>query len=476
MASSAHPRVRATPVSRDIIGAMDETESLDGTAPIPVTPRRSSFAALLRLWALRDAAPAAEPSARFLTAVAGAWLLLWLAIDWFAARPDPQFQAAGIPPLAWYGLAILALAALLRAVSRNRCSFAAAMLMSLAVAPLPAVVASIVAPLIGDVPLLAALLAVLTYTYLLLERALRGVTGERQRPAAIAGAVFLLAFIGATDALQVIPDVWATPEVAEVADSGSEPVDAESLLFEQSAKIDQALAAIESDDSPAPRAFFLGFAGVGEQKVFAQEIGLASRVLSERYGMQGRGLALINDVRDLERSPLATVSGLKYALRGLSEHMHVDRDVLFLSISSHGAQEPAIAVSNSDLPLDELTDEELAQALGDSGIKWRVIIISACYAGGYIDSLKDPRTVVIAAAAADRTSFGCSNDSDLTYFGEAFYRDALPEARSLRDAFEKAKSAIAVRERRERVEASKPQAFFGAEIEAKLAAMKDHAP
>jgi hypothetical protein len=156
--------------------------------------------------------------------------------------------------------------------------------------------------------------------------------------------------------------------------------------------------------------------------------------------------------------------------------MNVDRDVLFLSISSHGAQDPAIAVSNSQLPLNDLTDEDLAEALSDSAIKWRVIIISACYAGAYIDSLKNPQTIVITAAAADRTSFGCSNDRDLTYFGEAFYRDALPEARSLRDAFERAKSAIAVRERREHVEPSKPQAYFGAELEAKLASMSARTP
>ena len=75
----------------------------------------------------------------------------------------------------------------------------------------------------------------------------------------------------------------------------------------------------------------------------------------------------------------------------------------------------------------------------------------------------------IAAAAADRTSFGCSNDRDLTYFGEAFYRDALPGARTLRDAFETAKQSIAARERDEHITPSNPQAYFGAEIQAKLA-------
>jgi hypothetical protein len=145
-----------------------------------------------------------------------------------------------------------------------------------------------------------------------------------------------------------------------------------------------------------------------------------------------------------------------------------------LSISSHGAQDPAIAVSNSQLPLNDLTDEDLADALHESGIKWRVIIISACYAGGFIERLRDPQTVVIAAAAADRTSFGCSNDRDLTYFGEAFYRDALPNARSLRDAFDTAKAAIAERESREHMEASNPQAYFGKGMAEKLVALESH--
>jgi hypothetical protein len=167
---------------------------------------------------------------------------------------------------------------------------------------------------------------------------------------------------------------------------------------------------------------------------------------------------------------------LRYALRGLASRMNLDRDVLILAISSHGSEDSAIVVANSELPLRDLTAEELAEALRDSGIRWRVIIISACYAGGFLKSLSDPQTIVITAAAADRTSFGCSSDSDLTYFGEAFYRDALPGARSMRDAFESAKAAIAARERREHVDASHPQAYFGAKMEAKLSAMSAAQP
>jgi hypothetical protein len=443
---------------------------------LPNVPPRSSPAALFKLWLLRSAPPIAEPSVRFLAALCGTWLLLWLAIDWWEAQPEPEFLAGGAPLLAWYGLAFLAMAALLRFTSSPRPSFALALLLTLGLVPVPLLVASLLVPFLGPALMLAVIAAVLLYALMFLARGLRSMTGQSQRASALAGVAFVFGFLWVTDSLDVIPNLWAAPETEKAAETGNTRADAEALLFDQSAKIDEALAAMGPPNSAAPQSYFLGFAGVGAQKVFAQEVGLASRVLSERYGMESRRLSLLNDERDMTRAPLATVSGLRYALQGLAKRMNLERDVLFLAISSHGAKDPAIAVENADLPLDELTDEDLADALEDARIKWRVIIISACYAGGFIDALKDPRTIVITAAAADRTSFGCSNDADLTYFGEAFYRDALPEARSLRDAFDKAKTAIAARERREKVDASKPQAFFGAELEAKLAAMKDHAP
>ncbi len=440
------------------------------------------LSALARLWLLRrvKSLPSAQPL-RATLIMGAAWLAAWIAIDWWQSQPDPQFFAGGIPLLAWYVLAILALAGLLRWRARPAPAFGPALALAMGAVPVPLLLTSVVAILLDPswFPVLALIAGV--YTLLYLARALHAVTGETQRAAACAGLLFIAGFTWATDALDVIPDVW-NPLETQAARQDDSAVDGEALLFDQAARIDAALAAVGHETSAGhqasvePRTFFLGFAGVGDEKVFAQEIGLASRVLGERYAIDGRSLSLINDERDLDRAPLATVSGLKYALRGLGARMNRDRDVLFLSISSHGAQDPAIVVSNSQLPLNDLTDEDLADALRESGIKWRVIIISACYAGGFIESLRDPQTIVITAAAADRTSFGCSNDRDLTYFGEAFYRDALPTARTLREAFETAKAAIAAREQREHITASNPQAHFGAEMEAKLAAMHRSEP
>jgi hypothetical protein len=101
-----------------------------------------------------------------------------------------------------------------------------------------------------------------------------------------------------------------------------------------------------------------------------------------------------------------------------------------------------------------------------------VIVVSACYAGNFVEPLRNDNTIILTAAAADRTSFGCSDENDLTYFGEAFYRDALPKAASLRAAFETARAAILERETREGETHSNPQAYFGAAMEQKLAAME----
>jgi hypothetical protein len=407
--------------------------------------------------------------------MAALWLAAWVAIDRWLSQPDPRFLASGIPLLAWYALAILALAAVLRRRAHPAPPFGSMLALTMGAVPVPLLFSSVVSAYLEPFWFFAAGAVVAAYTLVYLARGLRTLTGEPQRAAACIGLLFIVGFSWLSDALDVIPDVWI-PNETQAAESAGAEVDAEDVLFGQAQRIDQSLEAVGHETSPNSRAFFLGFAGVGDQKVFAQEIGLASRVLGERYDIGRRSVSLINDQRDLERAPLATVTGLRYALRGLASRMNLDRDVLILAISSHGSEEPAIVVANSELPLRDLTDVELADALRDAGIRWRVIIISACYAGGFLEELSDPQTIVITAAAADRTSFGCSNDNDLTYFGEAFYRDALPGSRSMRAAFDSAKEAIAARERREHVQASNPQAYFGAKMQAKLASLNAGEP
>jgi hypothetical protein len=110
--------------------------------------------------------------------------------------------------------------------------------------------------------------------------------------------------------------------------------------------------------------------------------------------------------------------------------------------------------------------------LHDSGIKWKVIVISACFSGGFVEPLRDDNTLVITAADAFNSSFGCSFDSDYTWFSEALYNEALRETFSFAEAFDAAKKAVRERERAEGFPPSNPQIAMGDAMRKKLAALE----
>jgi len=232
--------------------------------------------------------------------------------------------------------------------------------------------------------------------------------------------------------------------------------------------IDAQIAQFPVETGSGPRVYFLGFAGVGEERVFAEEIKLAAKNVGVNYGSASRSVLLLNDRRDFTTYPPASESTLRYALNALAKVMNRDEDVLFLALSSHGARDATIDVSNEGTEPTTLGAETLADLLAESGIRWRVVVVSACFAGAFVRPLADSQTIVITAASKSRTSFGCSDTRYLTYFGEAFYRDALPGSLQLRAAFETAKREIRRREKEEGVRASQPQGYFGPLMEEKL--------
>src|SRR5262245_55106417 len=258
---------------------------------------------------------------------------------------------------------------------------------------------------------------------------------------------------------------------ARPAGAPATPRITQELIDRQPPRIDARTRDISEHSPPGAPAYCLGFAGVGEEHVFAEEIDLAARRLAERFGLEQRSLRLVNDQRDLEKYPLASPRALKYALRALGRVMD-DDDVLFLVLSSHGWKDATIAVSNAGEDFEDLSARALARMLEDSGIRWRVIVISACYAGSFIKPLANDHTIIITAAARNRPSFGCGADRDLTYFGEAFWRDAFSRAASLREAFEAARAEIARRENTEHQRPSHPQGYFGKLMESKLDSME----
>jgi Peptidase C13 family len=427
------------------------------------------FVRLLRLLTLRRVDGLADmASDASVAACAAVALTVWAVIDRLQWGPGVEFDSFGISMLALIAVLVLALAYVTARLSKPPQPVRSTLFIAVAALPLLIIAMGLIDGWVPERWSRLAWVILGLYVLLYTARSLRALSGKVPFRAVLAAAALLGGYLWLGELMDLRPTFWAPPGNTDEPDSSMSAPLAEELLFDQRERVDEALDAVadssEGEGGP-PAVFFVGFAGVASQKVFAEEIKLAAHVVGERFDAATRQLLLINDHRDVDSYPLATVSGLRYALGELAKKMNPERDILFLSLSSHGSDEPLLSVSNARLPLEQVTGENLAAALRDSGIKRRIIVISACYAGAFIAPLKDPDTILITAAAADKTSFGCSDDRDLTYFGEAFYRDALPRARSLQDAFAATRAAIAQRENVEHVTPSDPQAFFGGRIE-----------
>ena len=214
--------------------------------------------------------------------------------------------------------------------------------------------------------------------------------------------------------------------------------------------------------------YFVGFAGFGEQKVFRKEAELAQRVFGARYATGSRSLLLVNDIHDRRTYALATFDNLRTAVDAIGRRMHRDRDTLVLMLTSHGNDEDGVAITNGKMPEDALSPKDVRRILDEAHIRWRIVIVSACYSGIFIPVLKTDSTLVMTAADAHHSSFGCDDSRDLTYFGEALLQDALPHACSLPAAYADLDRIIRQRETDEGEIHSNPKLFVGSEVQPKL--------
>jgi len=196
-------------------------------------------------------------------------------------------------------------------------------------------------------------------------------------------------------------------------------------------------------------------AGDGQQSVFLREADYVSNMLKVRFGARGQ-VTLVNHRDHMTTRPMATRENLTRAARTLAERSGPE-DLVFIYLTSHGSHDHQLVFDQPRLQLADLSADELASALAPLKDRDKVIVISACYSGGYIAPLKDERTLIMTAARADRVSFGCSEEADFTYFGDALFAEALNQTDDLKQAFELARASVAEREQREGFEASEPQ-------------------
>jgi ABC-type nickel/cobalt efflux system permease component RcnA len=214
--------------------------------------------------------------------------------------------------------------------------------------------------------------------------------------------------------------------------------------------------------------YFVGYAPDATQDVFKLELNVIHRVMNQRFDTAGRSLRLQNHSTTLSTYPIATESYLNVAIEQMAALMDTQEDVFVLYLTSHGNREHDLIPKFPPMALEPITPSRLRAMLDRHKIKHRVIIVSACYSGGFIEPLKSPDTLVMTASAKDRTSFGCSNESDFTYFGKAIFDEQLRKTLSFEQAFTNALPIIAEREKKITDVLSNPQIAVGDNIRVHL--------
>jgi len=207
----------------------------------------------------------------------------------------------------------------------------------------------------------------------------------------------------------------------------------------------------------------VSFGLFGDQGVFRSEAAGAAQVVANRFDT-----GPIDVQYNSKKGGSATIDALAKLLQVAANGLDAENDVLFLILTSHGS--PAGLAIKAGRLSQTLTPTKFAGMLARTGVRHKVVVISACYSGVFIPLLANPDVLVITAADANHSSFGCLDKAKWTYFGDAFFNAALRQARSLKDAFVVARALVRKRELREHFEPSNPQMAGGANVQPLLIA------
>ncbi|TBU92170.1 C13 family peptidase [Stutzerimonas kirkiae] len=254
---------------------------------------------------------------------------------------------------------------------------------------------------------------------------------------------------------------WHNGRLALDAQGQRQPDPLELALLRQGTLLQRAIDTLPAS-TPARELYTLTFAGDGQQSVFLREADYVSDLLATEFAAHGQ-INLANHRDHLADRPLATRENLRRAIEALAASSGPE-DLLFLYFTSHGSSDHRLALEQPRLALEDLSADELAELLRPLAGRPKVVVISACFSGGFIAPLRDDDTLIMTAARADRVSFGCSEESDFTYFGRALFADALRQTDDLKKAFELASAIVAEREQADRFEPSEPQLWAPARV------------
>jgi hypothetical protein len=244
----------------------------------------------------------------------------------------------------------------------------------------------------------------------------------------------------------------------------------QEVVEAQSAVLARDLQALSPERRGHIDLYAITFAPDADEDVFLRESEMVAGVMRERFDAAGRTLQLVSRRDDTPSKAWATPLNLQRAIRRAAALMDREQDVLFLHLTSHGGRDGRLAASLWPLDVQDLTPAMLKAWLDEAGIRYRVISVSACYSGSWIAPLQDEHTLVMTAADAEHTSYGCGRGSPLTYFGRAVFDEQLRSTRSFEAAHAAARAVIEQREKEagKKDGYSNPQLAAGAGVREQL--------
>lgn len=132
-------------------------------------------------------------------------------------------------------------------------------------------------------------------------------------------------------------------------------------------------------------------------------------------------------------------------------------------LTMHGVPNQGLAFPLSRQPVGPAPlDAALSQGCGRAPT---FVVVSACYSGGFAQPpMARPNRVILTAARADRSSFGCGAQFSLTVFDRCVITAMMVGQGGAPGVARSARDCVAAEEARQNMRpASEPQAYIGAE-------------
>ena len=248
-----------------------------------------------------------------------------------------------------------------------------------------------------------------------------------------------------------------------------------SQLLTEHRRLSAALDALKPQRPGVVDAFVVVVALDGDP-VFSREAREAGRVLAARFDAAGHTIVLANDEGASKADAPGSPQNLSLALARAAELMDRNEDVLVLYSTSHGEPDTGLVYKDLQRGGGIISPARLAGMLNSLGLRNRLLILQACFSGQFVPALKGPGTIVVTAAAADRSSFGCQAGNDWTFFGDALVNHAFRQPLPLDIQLQRASALIAAAEGRERLTPSNPQVNTGSDTAGWLSRLEEREP